>query len=155
MPNRNRAPGAPNAFSKDEFNQQFLRTICWVLIFGISGFMIAHYTHFLSFLKKDVLLKKNSVRFSILCGIIFIICVVYLLLTTSHEGDRAVNMQMEHPIAAYTMTAMLLMLAITSFLIFVDIIGPLGIFFFFCFWGFLFNIIFIYPMAVTWMKEKK
>lgn len=124
----------------------WMRNILWCLITGAGLFLIGWQMHIVTRFQRRNFIQKNSFRFCVIMFFLFIIVACYLLFKTKtpHPGeDRARTMQRDYPIAAYSMTALSLILIVGSFIFFTDILGAFGILYFFCFWGFLINFIFV------------
>ena len=124
----------------------WMRNILWCLVTGVGLFLIGWQMNIVSRFKRRNFIQKNSFRFCVIMFFLFIIVASYLLFVTkklSPGEDRARTMQRDYPIAAYSMTALSLILIVGSFIFFTDILGAFGILFFFCFWGFFINFIFV------------
>ena len=142
---RQDVPKQPQAFKNDDKMEFKLKRIMWVLasgfVMGLIIFMTKGYTKFMN----EKFYQKNSFRFCIIMFLVIVVISIYLILTTSKEGDRAQNMLREHPIGSYSMTGAAVLLLIYSFLFSTEIFGAIGIMFFIAFWAFFFNVILILP----------
>lgn len=131
----------------DQQKEFYIRRVIWSLITGICLFLIGWKMHIGRRFSRGNYLQKNSFRFCVIMLIIFVILATFLVVMTWKHApgeDVARKMQAEYPIAAYTMTAIALFLIVGTFLFFTDLLKAFGILFFFAFWGFFFNIIFVF-----------
>lgn len=136
----------PRAFTDEKRKELWLKNIIWCVMTGCGLFLIGWQMKIIQRFKRGNFLEKNSFRFCVIMFFLFIIIAFYLILVTKNIGpgqDRAHIMQRDYPIAAYSMTALALILIVGSFIFSTDLLGALGILFFFCFWGFFINAIFV------------
>lgn len=136
----------PRVFDDRKRKEFLLRNILWCLITGSGLFLISWQMHIIRRFKKGNYIEKNSFRFCVIILFLLIIVGAYLAFvtkSTSPDEDRSHVMHRDYPIAAYSLTALALIMIVGSFILFTDILGAFGILFFFCFWGFFFNFIFV------------
>lgn len=135
----------PRAFQGGNPNDFAAQRIMYIAICLILLVLIGKQLHIVDRFVDGNFSQKNSLRFCGLTGSIALGAAVFLLAKTSREGDLAENMIREWPVAAYTMSACVLMMALASFHFFTDLLGALGIVYFLAAWGLVLNVILALP----------
>lgn len=139
-------PGDPQAFAKPNKRDFYSRRLLWALIFGLFIVIVGRSMGIRKRFVEGNFIQKNSLRFFCLMFVSLIGFGAFLLINTSHEGDRSQNMIDEWPVAAFSMSGMMLMMTLASFHFFTDLLGPVGFLYFIAFWGFTLNSVMIIPL---------
>ena len=135
----------PKAFS-NEVSEFRLKCILWAFVSFFALLALGYSFHVVDRFHRGNFTQKNSFRFSIFMFIIILVFASYLIVVTRGKNtDRAIIMQRDHPIAAYSMTISLLFLLLGTFYMAVELLGGVGIIYFFAAWIFFFNVILILP----------
>ena len=122
---------------------EMLKHLLWCLL--SAGILIGIFIqmNLTEIIQKTDITKMNSFRISILCFSVVLVISIYLFMVTTRGPDRHFQMQARHPIAAYTMTAFAVILLISTLILTLDLLKFIGIVFYFSFWIFFFNLLFL------------
>jgi len=124
---------------------EMLKHLMWCIISAALMIFISFKFDLVNKCKMNHLSKKNAFRFSVMTFAFVAITGVYLYFGTIPGPDRPQQMIKNHPVLAYSMSAAAVMLLISTLILFLDILGPIGIAFYAGFWIFIFNMIFLLP----------
>ena len=130
----------------DKKRDFYQKRVMWSLIFGLFLLVAGHSMNVTRKIVDGNYLRSGSLRLFGIMFVLFVCLITFLFCRTSRDGDISQNMIDEWPIAAFSRSGTIFVMAIASFHFFIVLLGIMGIPYFIAFWGFTLNTVMILPL---------